>query len=222
MTHSATTTLTFPLSSATTALILNGKRDSAIAEQIDDYQQFIITDGAWQDFQPLLAHHRHTLAPKVTVIGDGDSIDNAPADFIHAPNQDYTDFEKALRYAIKQGHKALDVYWASGGEMDHFLGNLAVANQYAEKIQLHFFSDRQIYRLLTQTQDAKTVLQNINGRTISLFPFPEARVSATDLKYPLHELILDQHQQQSLRNRAIADTVILSVVGRVWLFVSHE
>lgn len=215
------TKFTFPLpSSASTAIILNGERDAAIKQRLDNYQRLIVTDGAWQDAKQLLTQLDNThKTPDATVLGDGDSISDPPAYFIHTPSQQYTDFEKALQH-ISPHEQNADVFWAGGGEMDHFLGNLAVAKQYADHIRLHFHSVPQSYVLLTEAHDSHTVLQGVEGRTLSLFPFPSACVTATGLAYPLQQLKLNQHQQQSLRNHAISDTVTLTVQGSVWLFVS--
>ncbi len=139
------------------------------------------------------------------------------------PDQNATDFEKALRYARSRGAVDMDVFWASGGEMDHFLGNLSVASHYATDMQLHFFDEQQCYFFLhnaKQTTNTLCLLTGVLGRTISLYPFPEACVSSQGLKYPLNALRLTLHQQQSLRNQACSNEVVLRYRGALWVFVS--
>jgi thiamine pyrophosphokinase len=42
--------------------------------------------------------------------------------FIFTPDQNFTDFQKALDILKNKGIKKVDVYGGSGGEQDHFLG----------------------------------------------------------------------------------------------------
>lgn len=211
------TTLTFPLPSADTAIILNGTRDLALSRRLTAYSQWIITDGAWQDSRAL--YDNLSTQPKLTVLGDGDSIRQAPPHFIHTPDPNYTDFEKALHYAVNHTVQSADVFWANGDEADHFLGSLSVAAKYADVIQLRFISAKQCYLLLTEAHNPISLV-GVRGCTISLYPFPTARISASGLRYPLNDLTLTQHQQQSLRNHADSDTVTLNIQGYVWVFIS--
>ncbi len=214
------TSLTFPITPAATAIIVNGARDAALAKYLPYYQQLIITDGAWQSVQTLL--NKTHPAPDTQVLGDGDSIQHPPAHFIHLERQDNTDFAKALTYAINQQIAIADVFWAGGGEMDHFLGNLSTAVQFTDTIQLRFIAAQQSYYFLS-AQTAKIItLHGVLGRTISLYPFPKACVTSTGLAYPLTQLKLNQQRQQSLRNRADADSVSLAIEGALWLFVSSK
>lgn len=232
------TIVPFPLSPQAGAVVLNGVRSRLSLDNHGDnlshwqrYRHVIVTDGAWDDFsQTSVARGLHNAPSQpqtpptvLTILGDGDSIRQRPPQFIETPNQDFTDFEKALQYATAQGLSAVDVFWASGGEMDHFLGNLSVAAKYATTINTRFFDGRQCYFLLMQTtatDQQTTVISGINNRGVSLYPFPEARLSSRGLRYELDDLLLNQHRQQSLRNHAIADRVVLHWRGNVWVFIS--
>lgn len=240
------TTITFPPAPQVAAIVLNGARSRLNINDNDErqwqtYRQVIVTDGAWNDFSKTAIGRRiEALSSlpqtdiRLTVLGDGDSIQCRPAQFIHTPHQDFTDFEKALQYAIENGLTAVDVFWASGGEMDHFLGNLSVAAKYAPAITTRFYDDRQCYFYLSGSNGSNSlteisqtaqivqtiILTGINDRTVSLYPFPTAVVSSQGLCYELDELALNQHRQQSLRNQAVSDRVILHLRGGIWVFVS--
>ncbi len=227
----STQILSFPPPPQPAAVVLNGERSPLDPQRFKHYRQVLVTDGAWDDFA--VSDAGQTVpAERLSVLGDGDSIQQRPAGFIDAPDQNYTDFDKALQYAVTQGISQADVFWASGGEMDHFLGNLSVAYTYRQRIALRFFDSRQCYWLLSSDSASteglmmdSTVansfsLNGANGRTLSLYPFPEARITSRGLLYPLHNLHLSQHHQQSLRNAVCADTMTLDYRGDAWVFVS--
>ncbi len=223
-----------PFSPQRLAIILNGERCHLDAKHFSHYQYIIVTDGAWNDLaQTAMAELQATN--QLIVLGDGDSINpikQTPKQFIHTPNQQCTDFEKAVQYAIQHDMTDIDVYWASGGEMDHFLGNLSVASHYAEHINMRFFDVQQCYFFLHSTDNEsvnstdstaqKTItIQGIQGKTVSLYPFPEATITSHGLRYPLNALRLTQATQQSLRNHAVSD-VTLHFSGRFWVFVQNR
>lgn len=169
---------------------------------------------------------------KITVMGDGDSLAQQatihqtttqqttiqPPNFIHTPDQDATDFEKIVHHLLKQGISTADVYWGSGGEMDHFLGNLSVAAKYGHAIHLRFFDDKQCYFYLSQD----CAINGGKGRTVTLYPFPKTLVSSRGLRYEMDHFLMKQYDKQSLRNQIISDNVELSLHGNAFLFISEK
>ena len=155
------------------------------------------------------------------IIGDLDSLKSPiPREIqtINTPNQDYTDFAKALFYLNNQGYKSVDVFGASGGEMDHFLGILNVAS--STNLKLKFYDKLQEYFFI----DKKVKLKNVHGKTISLIPFPTASlINASGLKYPLENYNSKLQEAISIRNEAISDTVEISCRdGKLIIFISTE
>lgn len=222
------TLIRLPLVPQACAMVLNGARSGLSLDAVHGgndwqaYEQVIVTDGAWDDFshttvgQFLLTHHADCL----TVLGDGDSIRQRPCRFIETPDQNFTDFDKALQHAIQTGITHADVYWAGGGEIDHCLGNLSVAAKYAPAIQLRFLTEQQSYYYFAHAISPRVVIHGAKNHIISLYPFPEANVSSQGLRYPLNELYLTQHSQQSLRNQADSESVVIELLsGSIWLFV---
>lgn len=220
------TELTFPPKPQKCAIILNGARSRLDAQTAplwdksgEGYQQIIVADGAWDDLCQQTAFLTLSSSAQIVAIGDGDSIKDKPEHFISIDDPNTTDFEKALAYAVAHSITDADVFWGSGGEMDHFLGNLSVAANYAENINLRFFDDKQCY-FFVSGQGVEFSILGANGNTISLYPFPSANVSSRGLRYPLDKLSLDLCRQQSLRNQIIAERATLSVSGATWAFIA--
>lgn len=224
---------TFPLTAAEALLFLNGERCDIepLIARLDEYQHVLIADGAWNDLHAtpigkrLLANvgdgdkQPDTQLKSINyVLGDGDSVINPPENFIELPDQNATDFEKILCLLLAKGIKSVDIYWGSGGEMDHFLGNLSVATKYGHAIDLRFFDATHCY--FYTTEDCQ--ISGKKDQTITLYPFPKALVSSQGLTYELNRHLLKQYEQQSLRNQIISDTLNLSVNGNLWLFIGHQ
>ncbi len=216
------TTLNFPPLSSHTAIILNGERScrKKLQQSWKNYQQIIVCDGAWQDVSQLLKITASTTK-KIIVLGDGDSINKPPQNFIFIKEQDSTDFEKALQWIIKSRDiridNQIDIYWANGGEIDHTLGNLAISAKYAEKFTLHFYTDNQYYRYV------KNNLQIFGAKemTISFFPFPNVLIKQTQgLQYPMKNYSMQVNTQQSLRNYVETSPVNIQAEGEYFVFLT--
>lgn len=124
--------------------------------------------------------------------------------FIFTPDQDKTDFEKSLEIIKSRGYKVVDVYGASGGEMDHFLGNLTVAFHFINDLTIHFFDDYSTYYFSPKN----LVLEVSPGSLVSLFPFPTARkVTTKGLKWALNGEDLQMTGRIGTRNIASATQV---------------
>ncbi|PIE45076.1 MAG: thiamine diphosphokinase [Gammaproteobacteria bacterium] len=211
-----------PIKASSTALFLNGERRSAVAvyQLVKRYDKVIAVDGAWNTFSKLKLEQYIDW-----VLGDGDSIIEKPAQFIELSDQNYTDFEKVLCLLIAEGCRRVDVFWASGGEMDHFLGHLSVAAKYAEQIQCYFFDDKQCFFYLAENCQLIDGQKQSGGRNISIYPFPEALVSSQGLLYDMDRLLLQQNGRQSLRNVTTGNQVEIVLDGSAFVFVdilSHK
>jgi len=121
------------------ALFLNGEKPKVI-HSLEVYDAIYCTDGAYQFLE------KSNIVPDL-IIGDFDSIEAIPNHIknIHTPNQDFTDFEKALEIIIKHSYKTVDVFAANGLEQDHFLGNLTTALKFKKSLEIKFYDDKQSY-----------------------------------------------------------------------------
>lgn len=195
------------------ALFLNGEKPQNIPD-LSGYVGVYSVDGAFHYLQAL------KIKPDL-IMGDFDSIEQLPTDikYIHTPDQNFTDFEKALKIIIEQGFKTVDVFAANGLEQDHFLGNMTTALKYQKQLKLTFYDDRQKYYFLKK----QTVITDVKGKTISLFPFPKAKcVSSNGLKYPLKDDNLSMKKNIiGTRNVAIEDEISIRFAqGQLLIFIT--
>jgi thiamine pyrophosphokinase len=157
----------------------------------------------------------------MAVIGDFDSVSDqtdTTVEWVHKPDQDYTDAHKAFNYLVEQGFKKANVYGASGGALDHQLGNISVAARFMHKLKITFYDAHQTYFLA----DQNVQLDVKAGDVVSLLPFPEATgVSATGLKHTVGNLSGDLGQATWARNVVIDTPVKVSLSsGRLLVVLS--
>ncbi len=198
----------------TIALFLNGERLSIIPD-LSKYKKVFCVDGAYDYL------NEFDIKPDL-IIGDFDSIKALPKNIehIHTPDQNFTDFEKALKIIVESDFHHVHVYAANGLEQDHFLGNMSTALKYKKKLCIKFYDDRQNYYFIPK----EFVINHVQGKIISLFPFPKAKnVNSNGLKYPLNDLNLSIKKNIiGTRNTAVKDTVKLTYgKGNILLFVEN-
>ncbi len=158
------------------------------------------------------------------ISGDFDNFDlkiiEDGIEVIETPDQDYTDFEKALKILIERGFEEVHVYGGSGREQDHYLGNLSVACKYREKLSIIFFDDYSYYFFA----EKETQLQGYKDRMISLYPFPVTRGITTEgLKYPLNDEGLIITGRIGIRNTAVDDVVKITFKdGGLLIFIENR
>ncbi len=122
------------------------------------------------------------------------------------------------RFNSKTDKPNIDVYWANGGELDHTLGNMALSAKYYQAFSLHFYTDSQYYCYLKDSLR----ISGVKGKTLSIFPFPKLWIKATQgLAYPMTDYLMQMHTQQSLRNHAKADEVLIEGKGEGFVFVAY-
>lgn len=196
------------------ALFLNGEKPKNI-HSLEKYDAIYCTDGAFHFLEEV------NIVPDL-IIGDFDSIQNLPEHIenIHTPDQNFTDFEKAIKIIIEKGFKSIDVFAANGMEQDHFLGNMTTALKYRKKIKITFYDDNQTYYFI----ENKVVLNNVMNKKVSLFPFPKAKtVVSKGLMYPLNGMTLSMKKNRiGTRNLATANKVEISFEkGNILLFIEN-
>ena len=86
----------------------------------------------------------------LAVAGDGDSISETArdkvADRLHLESEQETnDLTKAVRYALKQGHRRLLIVGATGKREDHTLGNISLLADYMDKATVEMRTDYGIF-----------------------------------------------------------------------------
>jgi thiamine pyrophosphokinase len=194
-------------------LLLNGDTPVKLPD-LEIYNLICVTDGAY-DFLKSKA-----IIPDI-VSGDFDSIQTIPTEVqaIHTPDQNFTDFEKALKIIIDQGFEVIDIYGASGKEPDHFLGNISVALQYKTQLKITFFDNFGRYFFASPALN----LDDVQHKTISLIPLPIAKnITTKGLQYELANEDLFFGGRIGTRNKALTNTIEIQFKsGDLLIYVSH-
>ena len=127
--------------------------------------------------------------------------------FIFTPDQNFTDFQKALDILKNKDVKKVDVYGGSGGEQDHFLGNLHVAFLFKDLMEITFYDEFSSYFFIPKD----FVINNVEGKMVSLLPFPKVENLVTDgLNWELKNEDLEITKRIGTRNFATKSTVKIS------------
>ncbi len=151
------------------------------------------------------------------VIGDLDSIDTDTRAWIgedrliHRPDQDKTDFEKALAFAFEDsGVDRLTVLGALGGRLDHAIGNLGVLAREARGPNLVLITENE--RVLATATPAD--LDAISGETWSFWTFdPGVRVTLEGVRWPVKNAPLTVGDHPSISNEATGTHVRVVPTG---------
>ena len=187
-------------------LFINGVPPKNLPET-EDYAMIACSDGAFH----YLKEKNFPLDKLDFISGDFDShlgSDEAIYHdrFIFTPDQDKTDFHKSLEIIQERGITTVDVYGGSGGEMDHFLGNLTAAFLFKNHLEITFYDEFSTYFFAPKT----LVLENVKGKTISLYPFPlTENITTKGLNWPLNNESLDISKRIGTRNLASEETVVI-------------
>ncbi|WP_083541250.1 thiamine diphosphokinase [Cruoricaptor ignavus] len=201
-------------------LFINGTPPEVLP-QVTGYDLIGCTDGAFH----YLKAKNFPLEELNFISGDFDSWEGLPEEefaekIIKTPNQDFTDFQKALQILQEKGAKSVDVFGGSGKEMDHFLGNLSAAFQFKDKMNIRFFDEFSEYFFAPK----HLVMENVAGKMISLYPFPTAEnITTKGLKWPLNNENLSQTGRIGTRNLAVEDLLEISFEsGALLVFIGND
>lgn len=154
----------------------------------------------------------HGVVPNV-VTGDFDSIGSPPSDesieIVPAPEQDATDFEKALRL-VPDNTAILEILGGTGLRSDHFLTNLLIAAGCPPNQRVVFEDDTQtIYRV---TRDCPLDEDMLPESVISLIPFSACPgVTTSGLHWDLDNSSMGPGEQLGQSNRVDTPSVSIQV-----------
>jgi thiamine pyrophosphokinase len=129
----------------------------------------------------------HNIQPDY-IIGDLDSLRPElhdyfeKAKFVHRPDQDYNDLEKAIEFARKLKPGKIKIVSAFGKRADHTLANLLVLQSKYKKMPLVFYDGFGTLEIICR----ETILDLPVNRLISLFSFlPVHGITLEGFKYSL-------------------------------------
>ncbi len=186
-------------------LFINGKKPKKIPNDLNTYSIITCTDGSYTRYVKKLS------LPISYISGDMDSIkpDKIPSgiEIIHTPDQNKTDFHKALEILLEKGITEVDIFGATGRESDHFIGNLATALYFKNQLKITFYDDYSCFFF----SEKETQLNQVKGKIISLIPFFEAKkITTQGIYYPLNGENLNFPERVGTRNIAEQDKVTIS------------
>ena len=174
----------------------------------EGYAIIACTDGAFH----YLKEKNFSLEKLDFISGDFDSHSGIDENiyhekFIFTPDQNFTDFQKALDILKNKDVKKVDVYGGSGGEQDHFLGNLHVAFLFKDLMEITFYDEFSSYFFIPKDFE----INNVEGKMVSLLPFPKVENLVTDgLNWELKNEDLEITKRIGTRNFATKSTVKIS------------
>lgn len=153
------------------------------------------------------------------VLGDFDSINlpfKAPEiTLIPIKDQNQTDLQKALKYALQQGATSIHIVCALGGRMDHNQANLcAIQNEYTKHCPIYLHSE---YQTAWIAEDETIIIRGMRYDYCGLFGAPTATMSVKNggLEYGGPEPYELSSQQYSSSNRIIGhDNAVVEITGR--------
>lgn len=160
------------------------------------------------------------------VIGDLDSISESTRSWlgedvmIKRPDQDRTDLDKAVEYARDDLEvRALTVLAATGGRIDHDIGNLGLLARLALGQRLVFAGDA--HRLLAIC--GELTLESVPGEIWSFWSYdPAVRVTLEGVRWPLDEAPVDAGARPSISNVATGDRVHVRSRGGGVVVMRHH
>lgn len=191
----------------TALLFINGTPPKNLPNT-EGYAIIACTDGAFH----YLKGKNFTLDKLDFISGDFDSHSGIDENiyhekFIFTPDQNFTDFQKALDILKNKDVKKVDVYGGSGGEQDHFLGNLHVAFLFKDLMEITFYDEFSSYFFIPKDFE----INNVEGKMVSLLPFPKVENLVTDgLNWELKNEDLEITKRIGTRNFATKSTVKIS------------
>ena len=174
------------------------------------------------------SRHLHSLGVRPHLaVGDMDSIQGELLEeyrregvemHLHPPKKDATDLELALELALARGASRISILGATGGRLDHTLGNLFLLSRCLPSgIPACIMDQDQCVHLTDQT----LTLTGAIGDTLSLLPAtPEASgVSLTGLEYPLSEATLTFGTSLGMSNVFVQTQATVTLrSGRLFVF----
>jgi thiamine pyrophosphokinase len=124
------------------------------------------------------------------VLGDFDSLDERVRDalceteFVHALDQEASDLDKAIAYAVERGATRITVTGAGGGLIDHVLSNVSILLRHHPSSAVRIVEDGYELQIIHESAE----FAGLPGDTLSLICFePVEGVTAEGVKWPLRD-----------------------------------
>lgn len=190
-------------------------------------RMLVALDGVADDLK------KYKIYPHV-ILGDFDSIknkefwgiketfheiDNSSAPYkgnfdvliVPAKDQDHTDLEKAILFCDKQKASSIIILNATGGRMDHTLGNIGVLRKYHKKERpLAIYTRTEKIEYL---KDGSTTIHGKPGDNVAIMGYPEAFMTTEGLAYNGKNFQLKLGLQESTCNSLAQNKATIDIQG---------
>ncbi len=148
------------------------------------------------------------------IIGDLDSILPATVKKFsgvtarRVADQNSTDLEKALAWAHKNGYKVVRVLGATGGRLDHTVGNLSALVKFSRKLSVTFHDGDGELSIVGSERSFEVPV----GTTVSLLPLTLCEgVMTKGLKWELRYESLSLGQREGTSNLVVSTPVLVKL-----------
>jgi thiamine pyrophosphokinase len=203
-------------------IFCNGRLSNlAKAKQIaKDCDMLIAADGGAKHFVDI------GLTPQV-IVGDMDSVDsdiwknNRRIEHIRCPEaKDKSDTELAVEYALGRGCKQVILFAATGGRLDHTLGNVALLASHPGQVALFDGTST----LVAVDKSEKCILHGKVGTRVSLIPYGlgPSKVRTNGLKYPLRDECLNSVTHGLSNELSQTETCICVSNSILLIYIENE
>jgi thiamine pyrophosphokinase len=167
---------------------------------------FIATDGA---ANKLMAT---PYSPHV-VLGDFDSLVDSTrlafeaTEFIHTPDQEASDLDKAIAYARDRGSLQVTIVGYTGDRIDHVLTGVSLLMKYHRELEIRLVAESSEVRAIS----GRATLYGQPGDILSLVAFgPVEGVSARGVRWPLDDEALS-HGSRGVSNEMTGEEAHVEV-----------
>ena len=151
-----------------------------------------------------------------------DALESCGAVLVPTPDQDFTDLDKALRFAFEE-LKAVEavVFGATGGRLDHLYSVLSVLIKHAQARDITVV-DR-VGKVFLVRGALRLTGDDLAGRTLSLMALgPVEGVTTTGVLWPLSDDRLAPGERDGTLNVVVSTTVTISrASGDLLVFLHH-
>jgi thiamine pyrophosphokinase len=149
----------------------------------------------------------------LAVVGDFDSLKTPPKDqktINLNVEKDFTDGERAIRYAVELGAKNISIYGAYGGNIDHILGNIALL-KIAKELGVNAVVKDDGKNTVLISKESRFKVKK--GGTVSIIPYGGdcSFIDSKGLYYPLKDVTLTTKDTRGISNRAESQEIIINI-----------
>jgi thiamine pyrophosphokinase len=160
------------------------------------------------------------------VVGDLDSLRSGVRRWIgeervvHRPDQEHTDLDKTIAYAIDEREaETVTVLAATGGRVDHTVENLALLARFSRRTEIDAWDERT--RIVPVAGSAR--LDTAPGQVVSLLPVGRCEgVRVTGLRWTLRGEPLDLLTRTGVSNLATAGSLEIDLSAGCLLVFLHD